>query len=168
MGRRPSGHERLGSILARLLNVSSSRHSFRVSLLRLAGQSGQHSGAEQHASSCLLWISRCWQSWYTDSPCWLCSIADNVNQSINQSIGDSMKTEEVKYVYDHSGPLLVPKAKNGVVYQDTTCPGVEAAVLKGNRNRWPHLFSRMPLALSCLAITACVAVIIVSIAIRQQ
>lgn len=72
-----------------------------------------------------------------------------------------MKTEEVKYVYDHSGPLLVPKAKNGVVYQDTTRPGVEAAVMRSNRKGW-HLFSRMPLILSCLAITACVAVIVVS------
>lgn len=76
-----------------------------------------------------------------------------------------MKTEEVKYVYDHSGPLLVPKAKNGVVYQDTTRPaGVEAAVVKGAAAKgksWHHLFARMPLVISCLAIAACVAVIIV-------
>ena len=75
-----------------------------------------------------------------------------------------MKTEEVKYVYQSEGPLM-PKTKNGSVYQETTVSS------SGSNNRakevkhccWPsHLFSRLRLILSCLAIVSCLVVIAVN------
>lgn len=77
-----------------------------------------------------------------------------------------MKTEEVKYVYQSEGPLLMPKTKNGAVYQETTISNRA----KDDKNQqapccWPgHLFARMRLILSCLAIISCLAVIAVSYA----
>lgn len=74
-----------------------------------------------------------------------------------------MKTEEVKYVYQSEGPLLMPKTKNGAVYQETTISNRA----KDDKNQqapccWPgHLFARMRLILSCLAIISCLAVIAV-------
>ncbi|EFX84448.1 hypothetical protein DAPPUDRAFT_222971 [Daphnia pulex] len=74
-----------------------------------------------------------------------------------------MKTEEVKYVYQSEGPLLMPKTKNGAVYQETTVSN-RAKDVKNQQAHccWPsHLFSRLRLVLSCLAIMACLVVIAV-------
>ncbi|XP_057376978.1 uncharacterized protein LOC130698244 [Daphnia carinata] len=72
-----------------------------------------------------------------------------------------MKTEEVKYVYQQEGPLLVPKTKNGAVYQETTVSN-RAKDDKQAPCCWPgHLFSRLRLILSCLAIISCLVVIAV-------
>ncbi len=78
-----------------------------------------------------------------------------------------MKTEEVKYVYQQEGPLLVPKTKNGAVYQETTVSNNSRSLAtNANKNKsgcWPgHLFSRLRLILSCLAIVTCLVVIAVS------
>lgn len=84
-----------------------------------------------------------------------------------------MKTEEVKYVYQQEGPLLVPKTKNGAVYQETTVSN-NRSLTTGNANKnksgcWPgHLFSRLRLILSCLAIVTCLVVIAVSDLRRQR
>jgi hypothetical protein len=75
-----------------------------------------------------------------------------------------MKTEEVKYVYQSEGPLLMPKTKNGAVYQETTVSN-RAKDVKNQQAHccWPsHLFSRLRLVLSCLAIMACLVVIAVN------
>lgn len=75
-----------------------------------------------------------------------------------------MKTEEVKYVYQPDGqPMLVPKTKNGAVYQETTVSNNRAPSNKSKSGCWPdNLFSRLRLVLSCLAIIACLVVIAVS------
>lgn len=65
-------------------------------------------------------------------------------------------TEEVKYVYQGDGPLLVPKNPNNGVYQETT-------IRSGKKDCWSSpMFSRIRLILSILALVVCVAVIIVS------
>ena len=76
-----------------------------------------------------------------------------------------MKTEEVKYVYQAEAPLLVAKTKNGQpVYQETTIKNdTTTSIGKKSSSCWSsHLFSRLRLVLSCLAIVACLAVIVVS------
>jgi len=76
-----------------------------------------------------------------------------------------MKTEEVKYVYQSEGPLLMPKTKNGAVYQETTVSN-RAKDAKNQQAHccWPgHLFSRLRLILSCLAIVSCLVVIAVNL-----
>jgi|LakMenEpi03Aug12_release.lakeMendotaPanAssembly.Ray.scaffolds.fasta_scaffold1397248_2 hypothetical protein len=73
-----------------------------------------------------------------------------------------MKTEEVKYVYQSEGPLLA-KTKNGSVYQETTVSGSNNRAKDVKHCCWPsHLFSRLRLILSCLAIVSCLVVIAVN------
>jgi len=74
-------------------------------------------------------------------------------------------SEEVKYVYQADGPLLVPK-KNGAVYQETTVVnpigGAGSASMNKQERCWRgHLFSRLRFVVSILAIVACVIVVIV-------
>lgn len=73
-----------------------------------------------------------------------------------------MKTEEVKYVYQPDGPMLVPKTKNCPVYQETTISNKKSSCWTS------HLFSRLRLVISCLAIVACLVVIAVSDRLSSQ
>ena len=68
-------------------------------------------------------------------------------------------TEEVKYVYQGDGPLLVPKNSNNGVYQETTINNNRSGKTK---SCWTGpMFSRIRIILSILALVVCIVVIIV-------
>lgn len=68
--------------------------------------------------------------------------------------------EEVKYVAQQNGSLLLPKI--GAIYNETTLQ----EELNGSScyDKWctAHIFSRLKLLLTIVAIAACAAVIVVS------
>ena len=77
-----------------------------------------------------------------------------------------MKSEEVKYVYQDGGNLLVPEKNTSGVYQETTVrplnTGSKGNKEGSNRKCW---FSKVQIILPIVALVLCVIVIIVNIEI---
>lgn len=76
-----------------------------------------------------------------------------------------MKTEEVKYVYQDGGNLLVPEKNTSGVYQETTVRPLNTGSKGKEGNNRKCWFSKVQIILPIVALVLCVIVIIVNIEI---
>lgn len=77
----------------------------------------------------------------------------------------TMKTEEVKYVYQDGGNLLVPEKNTSGVYQETTVRPLNTGSKAKEGNNRKCWFSKVQIILPIVALVLCVIVIIVNIEI---